>query len=238
MRKLILGSLLAACMAGSANAATIVVDGVLDSAYGAKTASVGYDNSTGISNFSLPTPVAHDAGYDIYLNSSDGYVYGYLDYTAGTAIQPTFANLYFDTVKAGGSTLGFELGAANHANAFIPGGSGPVAVSGVTTATTANGSLEFAIPVSLFETPVAGLTYSPNTFPHAGSLITLRISQSLGYTAAGGSTYGPTRLGTFALSAAPVSGAPEPSTWLLMIGGLGLVGALLRTRRRAATVAA
>jgi hypothetical protein len=46
---------------------------------------------------------------------------------------------------------------------------------------------------------------------------------------------GPPRSSTFDAVLAPV---PEPSTWLLMIGGLGMLGAMLRRRRREALAAA
>ena len=36
----------------------------------------------------------------------------------------------------------------------------------------------------------------------------------------------------------PVSGAPEPSTWALMIAGVGLIGSALRFGRRREAVAA
>ena len=38
--------------------------------------------------------------------------------------------------------------------------------------------------------------------------------------------------GSFTVTATPVSAAPEPASWVLMIGGIGVVGSVLRMSRR------
>ena len=142
--------------------------------------------------------------------------------------------MYFDIdpQNGNGSDIGFEI---TNGRAFVAGvdGYAPVATS---FANGANGSIEFSIPNSYFTAPISGLeaNYSGGQqFATTGSDVTLRLSQSLGYTVAGGATFGPNRLGSVEIGgeASPVSAAPEPSAWALMLGGVAFLGAMLRVQR-------
>ncbi len=230
---------LTAVTALSASAAhAIVVDGSYDAAYGAATATVAYNASAPNSNFGAPTGESAYVAYSIYLASQNGYVYTYLraDPSSGGASAGAFNNLYFDIDPANnnGSDVGFELSAGTQ-NVFIPGLSGPVAASGITVSASGDGlGLEAAIPISYFTDAYPGLTYYPGQqFATAGSLVRLRLSQSFGYSVAGGPTYGDNRLGSVNLE--PAAAVPEPASWALMIAGFAMTG--FAARRRGTLVA-
>lgn len=226
---LVLAGLAVASISNAAFADPIV-DGQYDAAYGAAKSSVTYVPGAPNSNFAAPTPFSDTASYDIFLTAGASSVYGYLHADRVTGLQ--FANLYFDLDPANnnGSDLGFEIG-ANGVNAFVPGVAGSVALSGISTAFSADGlGIEFALSNSLFTTPIAGLTYyDGQQFPTNGSAVTLRLSQSFGYSVAGGASYGADRLGSVTLGAAAV---PEPATWAMLLVGFGMIGGSMRYRRR------
>jgi hypothetical protein len=227
----------ASLMASVAQAA-IVVDGNYDTDYGSAKSTVLYDPSAPTSNFSTPTQYNELTSYNIYLKEEGGSVYVFLRAAGETPNPLAFSNLYFDLDPANnnGSDLGFELNATS-ADAFIPGVSGNVTLTNITTAESADGlGLEFAIPDSLFTAPIVGLNYYPGqVFPIAGGPITLRLSQSFGYSVAGGATYGDNRLGTVDIGVA--SGVPEPSTWAMMVAGFFGLGFVARRRMKVSATA-
>ncbi|NNM76731.1 PEPxxWA-CTERM sorting domain-containing protein [Sphingomonas sp. ID1715] len=227
MNKYLLG---AAALAFSAPAASasITVDGQIDAGYGAASATVATDPNAPDSNFQAPENRAL-AGYDIYLSSDASNVYGLVDLTGGNSAG-NFANLYFDLnpTVGDGSDLGFEIG-QNGVTAFIPGKNGQpgfntvLGASNYAVALVPGGGLEFSLAKSLFTSPIAGLAYyDGQTFE---GTITLRLSQSLSYSVAGGASYGPNRLGAIQLAA-----VPEPASWALMISGFAIAGAAARRR--------
>jgi hypothetical protein len=219
-------SLLALGYANSANAATIVVDGILDAAYGAPTAVIPYDAAAPSGNFGNPSAGSNAIGYSIYLTNQGGTVYAFLSATGpGTAVA-SFANVYFG-INAGGSTLGFEV---TNQDAFTPGVSGSNILVSFPFATTAS-TVEFAIPESFFEGPLGTL---PSAGGHPGDKLVLRLSQSFGYSVAGGGTFGPDRLGAVTLSSA----VPELSTWGMMLIGFAGIGFMAYRRSRKAFAAA
>lgn len=224
-----------AAIAFATSVGAITVDGDYDAAYGAATATVAYDPTAPDSNFGAPTNASKYLAYSIYLNASGGNVYGYLraDPTPGGASAGTFANLYFDLDPANnnGSDIGFELGAGG-ANEFVAGVGGTVALGDVMTAVSADQlGFEFVIPNHYFTGPTAGLDFSGITFTTPGGDITLRLSQSFGYSVAGGASYGPDRLGGLTLST-----VPEPASWGLMIVGFAMTGSAARRRRNEALI--
>lgn len=218
-------AMLAVGMAAVPAKAAIIVDGSYDADYGAAKSVVTYDPAAPTSNFGSPTPFTDAIGYQIFLKNENGYLYGLLTTSGPGSAVGSFANLYFGNA-ANGSTIGFEI---TNQNVFEPGGVGPFPLlySYASTPT----SVEFALSNSFFTDPIGATGIDAGFNP--GDTIQLRLSQSFGYSVAGGALYGPDRLGSFTLSAAapvpgPVVGAGLPGA-LLALGGL----VAWRKRRRA-----
>ena len=221
------------------------VDGILSPGEytGSTTAVIATDSDAPVGNFQAPTNVA-TAGYTIYLTDTSGSLFGLISQTGGSAVGP-FANLYFDLnpTVGDGSDLGFEMG-LNGVTAFIPGLDGQPGFSTLvnpslfnTASVTVNGltTFEFRLSNSLFTSAIQGLNYySGQTFE---PLVTLRLSQSLSYSVAGGPTYREDRLGTVAVSAR-TGAVSEPASWAMMLIGFGGIGIALRRRRQIARTAA
>jgi hypothetical protein len=211
------------------------VDGTVSSGeYGVPTATVATDPGAPTSNFGTPGNSA-TAGYDIYLNDTNDTLYGAVMQTGGTSAGP-FSNLYFDIdplTGSGGSELGIEV---NNKRGFVAGTSdyfdlssaldfSSGTIGGVTTT-------EFSIDNSVFRDFIAGAValgyFGPGGY--TAQDVRLNLSQSLGYSVAGGSSYGAARLGTFSV-AASTAAVPEPATWAMILVGFGAVGYSLRRRR-------
>jgi hypothetical protein len=214
----------------TANAASIVVDGTLDAGYGAAQSTVLYDANAPTGNFQSATNTSNTVGYDIYLADQAGTLFGYLKGGPGASLP--FANLYFglNHDQVNGSIFGFELGSANP-DAFTPGAGGSVPAPGTQFIAVGN-NIEFSIPNSYFEGALIGLTNT--TYAQAGDIITLRLSQSLGYSVAGGSAFYDvnTRLGEVTLVDAAAT--PIPAALPLFATGLAGLGWLARRKRKQA----
>ena len=222
MVRSVLGVIFAATLASVGGArAAIIVDGSYDADYGAPKSIVTYDPTAPESNFGTPTPFTDAIGYSIYLADQGGSLYGYLKSAGPLKAVAPFANLYFDLDAATrpGSDLGFEV---TNKDAFIPGVAGNVPLGNITYAISADKSaIEFSIPNIDFTAPIAGLTYDPSvTFPAAGDPVVLRLSESFGYSVAGGASFGPDRLGSVTLSAVPLP--PALPLFAVAVLGLGL----------------
>ncbi len=227
-------ALIGAALFGTISTANaIVVDGVLDAGYGASQSTVIYDPAAPTGNFQSATNASNTVGYNIYLTDQAGTLYGFLQGGPGTSLP--FANLYFglNHDQVNGSIFGFELGSANP-DAFTPGAGGSVPAPATQFVAVGN-NIEFAIPNSYFEGGLTGLANT--TYAQNGDIITLRLSQSLGYSVAGGSTFYDvnTRLGEVVL--ADVSATPLPAALPLFASGLGAMGFIGWRKKRKAIAA-
>ena len=230
MKTTILAVVALACVIPTAaSAAPIILDGVVDAAYGSAQSTVTHDATAPEGNFGTPTNETDGEGYSIYLKGLDGYVYGLIQGDGVGTSAGGFANLYFDLDQLSlpsGSDIGFEIG---NQDVFVPATGSKVSAPGISYFADAN-NVEFAIPVSYFTGAVPGLNYDfAGQFPKIGDSVRLNLSQSLGYSVAGGTGYGSNRLGTAVLTATPA--VPEPATWAMMLVGFGVVGGAMRRRR-------
>ncbi len=230
----------------SVTAAQVGVDGILGAEWATTTAtSVLYNATAPTANFGAPTNQNHTVAYDVYLRSDNSYVYGLLKANPagsgndGWSTANNFANLYFSTNPfglggTGSGSIGFEL---QNDRAFKPGGSGYLTGSlsslgfvtvlnpGTDYSSSGVGTIvEFAMPWSYFYSDPQSAPFVPIT--GVNNTLRLNLSQSFGYSVAGGQTdYGNNRLG---IVTAPV---PEPMTLATL--GAGLLGLAVRRRRKA-----
>jgi hypothetical protein len=224
----------AAMFAASAASAGIIVDGTLDAAYGPPTAVVGYDPNAPESNFQTPGTASDAIGYSIYEASDSQNAYFFLQTNPGGGGQSVggFTNLYFDLdpQNHNGSDLGFEIGSNGHADAFIPGVNGSVAVTLQIAGDSTH--IEVAIPISFFTKAIAGLDYAAGQqfITAANNKLVLSLSQSFGYSVAGGTAYGDNRLGALDLAVA----VPEPATVALLGTALFAAGGFGWKRKKKA----
>ena len=216
----------AVCRAG------FVVDGVLDADYGAVKSTVLFDTTAPIGNFGSPGNTNHAAGYGIYLAADATNVYGFFQADRDIDSLP-FSNIYFRTTASGGSNVGFEV---TNERAFTPGVGGYFTpVTGLAHASqtfAANGTgttLEFSIPWSFFTGDPLGMGFTK--IDAANSMLQLRLSQTFGYSVAGGPGYGNARLGQVTFAPAGVA-TPAPAGLLIALVGGGSLLTFVRRRRR------
>lgn len=213
---LILASVSTSLFSAAAMAAPAGVDGAIGAEWaGATVKSVLYNPAAPTGNFATPTNETNNVAYDVYTRTDGAYLYVGLQ-TTGYSNGLNFANLYLNTNLTGGSDLGFEV---NNERAFIPGGSGyfPYTPAGqdIHYAMSAGASpnpsaIEFAVPLTFFTSDPLGMG-----FPVSTTGVQVRMSQSFGYSAAGGASYGADRLGQIAI--------PEPASGIALLAAAGLL---------------
>jgi hypothetical protein len=231
-------ALAAASLALGASAAPTALDGVLGAEWtGVTAASVTHNAAAAEGNFGTPTSQTTGAAYDIYMRRDENYVYTLLQTTSGGTSAGAFANLYFSlrygtgTYGSGGSSIGFEV---TNDRAFRPGVGGYFADTGadlIRYVVSGGGSIiEAAFDLSLFTSNALGVTGYGLPSGETAVGIRLNLSQSFGYSVAGGETYGGARLGFVDLPAAAAVSAPG-SVALVGLGLLGLAAVGRRTVR-------
>ena len=204
-------------------AAPVSVDGTIGAGWsGVPRASVTHNDNAPTNNFDAPSNTTAGAAYDVLVRDDGQFYYVGLDVTGSAASSAgAFANIYVDTdpQNMNGSDLGFEIG-SNGVRAFdFDANDNPqfFDASAYTTSSVNAGAIEFAVSNSFFtDNPL-----SRNYLAAIGN-VTVRLSQSFGYSVAGGASYGTDRLGT-------ASVVPEPSS--IAIGGLAATGLLIRRRK-------
>lgn len=223
----------------AAMADPVGLDGVIGSDWAGVTPShVLYSAAAPNSNFGAPTNLSDNSAYDIYLRADSHYLYAALVQT-GPAVNDSlvFANLYFRLYYGGAgsySSIGFET---TNDKAFYPntGASAYDTAANLLQTFVVTGSvadpdvIEVAIDLSVFThnaLGVTGFTGVPDGQTADGIVMTL--SQSFGYSVAGGTAnYGANALGVVSLAANEV---PEPGSIALV--GLAFAGAAGAMRRR------
>jgi hypothetical protein len=204
--------------------AQVGVDGSYGSEWsGVSSVHVTHDDNAPEGNFQSPGPTNKGAGYDVYLRSDSTYMYGLINGTDNLEASPgSFANLYFDLDPQNGNGSDWGMETTNN-RSFVPGQNGYYDLTGNLTFATTASSVEFALKWSyLMDGSNPDVTFYGAGPVAPGGKVTLRLSQSLGYSVAGGASYGPDRLGSVF---APV---PEPASMSIL--GLGVLG-LIRRRR-------
>lgn len=203
--------------------------------------TVGYNATAAIGNFQSPGTQSNAIAYTVYVRDDGNYFYVDLqtDPTAGTPVAD-FANLYFDTNEAqdggaSGSDIGIETSPTG-SDYFVPSISTTTTfdASAYVTVNDVNsgGGLytdEIAISNSFFtSSPGAGV-------PDATGNVIVRLSQSFGYSVAGGDA---TTISdpAYRLGFASVATPLPKSAWsgFALLGGIFCVGGVKRVRARTA----
>lgn len=207
--------------------AQVGIDGVIGAEWsgpGVTVRTVTYDVSAPVSNFGTPGTTNHTVAYKTYFRADSSYVYAAVAADPGSGVAPggyyQFANLYFSTMAPSNGSIAMEV----NNNRFFRGG-----VPGYTDATgyafwssnSVDGVIEVAISIDFLKNDPLGMGFATAT-----NKLRFNLSQSFGYSVAGGTDYnemgGPDeRLGIVDIP------APAPACVAAIVG----IGAFRRKRR-------
>lgn len=219
----------AVVVTSAAFAAPVDVDGIIGLEWtGASIKSVGFNPAAAEGNFGAPTNENKYVAYDILTRNDGNYAYVALvsraDLGGATSSAHQYTNLYF----GGHTSVGFEVLSGNAFRPGLPGSYPFASLDG-----TANeifhsenfGSqyvIEVAVPLSFFTSDPLAMGFNTLSGAPGDSFLRLNLSQSYGYSVAGGQAfYGDDRLGSF-------GNIPAPSA----AGLLALAGLAASRRRR------
>lgn len=188
------------------------------------TVTVNYDPGAPTSNFGTPGSTSNVTAYEVQTGQDATNLYVRvlaIGPQAGAAAGVNFANIYL----GGNTSVGIEV---TNNRAFIPGGNGTYFdLTGTGFSFTASaGDIAFALPFSFLKTDPLGMGFALLTDQPGSNFTRVSLSQSFGYSVAGGQAdYGTNRLGAFTVPAA----VPEPMAMALF--GMALAGLGLARRR-------
>lgn len=173
----------------------------------------------------LAASLALSAGFASAAHADDYTVFGLISSESGTQLTGSFSQ----AIAAGDFTLTvYAEGATEYDQLFSAAAGAGISFSGLTVSvwsTDTNGNDVFT-PVSLASSSVTPTGISTTAYDQSASFLLYTIT---GTASAAGTISGTVLDDTnFTVATAPV---PEPGTWALMAGGLGLIG-LLRGRKR------
>ncbi len=184
--------------------APVGVDGSIGSDWaGITPVHVGFNAGASEGNFQSPGTTSDTVGYNLYVRDDGSYYY--IGAKADSAASLEFANYYLGN-NTDTSYLGFEV---ENQRAFVPGVTGYYNYAGGSTGIVfadnfdagSGDTIEFAVPNTFFSTNPLGIT----TLPNSNTDMELRLSQTFGFSVAGGTdNYGPLDLGTASVA------LPEP----------------------------
>ena len=197
---------------------------------------VNYDPAAPDSNFDNPGTTNQTVAYNVYISSDSQYVYGAVEAnpdaggTDPVAAGVDFANIYFSTNPQEGANVGFEI--TNRRSfgleTFPPDYNdvAPPTLDFVKYTSSLGRVIEFKIAFSYFTDDPDNIGFTKLT---PNSPFQIRLSQSFGYSVAGGPAYGADRLGQVIFQPG-LAAVPEPTT----LGGalVGVAFGLFQLRRR------
>lgn len=206
-----------------AQATPITVDGNSSDWAGVSGSYVAYNSAAPEHNFGAPTDETRGVPYTAYITSDATYLYALVE-ADSSAVGSMWANLYFDLNPSTGSDFGIEV---TNNRAFVPSGvpAGYFSLvgTGFSWATNGTTTIEMRLPWTYLMTDPGGMGFP--LISGSNPTVQLRLSQSFGYSVAGGPDYGADRLGETSLTA-----VPEPGTLLMVSSALALLGVGVRRR--------
>jgi hypothetical protein len=190
--------------------APVGMDGVIGAEWaGASVKVVNYNPAAPTGNFGTPTGENHVVAYNVYTRQDANFLYVACQTNSALGGAPNasvrFANIYF----GGNTSIGFETGTTPTA-AFLPGMPGSFPVAGligtpneVFTSTDFSGAeyvIELAVPLQFIKDDPLGVGFTKLDGSAGKSFARISLSQSFGYSVAGGlTTYGTNRLGYYSI---------------------------------------